>query len=387
MFQAKIYERQKRAGKSIYTYFIVRFLDQTGNLKDRQFKERVEAESFLRVVGQNPMIKAAQVGRTLLVRDLVAEFLEACKVGRHGRRPLQNTTLRSYELYATRHVVPLIGNTPVIDLDRPALNKIAQKLTESTGTRTTARHALSVLKTSLAYAVDSGYLRSNPSERVVIRDDPAEEFRLEQLGKRREKFPDPELIKRILAYARFLRDQHCHSQVRRAWVRYYPLILFFALTGCRASEVRAVRWGDIDWGLRHIRIRRKADPVTSEIGPVKTPQAKRDIPLPIKLYNELSLISGPSDRLIFGGPVSNRPPAHSHMIARSWHSLLDRAGIQRFPIHNLRHYYASQLIANSVDPLTIKTWMGHHSASFTMDVYGHLLNKHDYSAIERISFV
>ncbi|WP_394181474.1 tyrosine-type recombinase/integrase [Yoonia maritima] len=56
-------------------------------------------------------------------------------------------------------------------------------------------------------------------------------------------------------------------------------------------------------------------------------------------------------------------------------------------MHNLRHYYASQLIANSVDPLTIKTWMGHHSASFTMDVYGHLLNKHDYSAIERISFV
>jgi integrase len=48
------------------------------------------------------------------------------------------------------------------------------------------------------------------------------------------------------------------------------------------------------------------------------------------------------------------------------------AGLQiRF--HDLRHTYASLLIANKEEPKRIQTLLGHSSIKITFDVYGHLL--------------
>ncbi|MGH3397328.1 MAG: tyrosine-type recombinase/integrase, partial [Streptosporangiaceae bacterium] len=49
-------------------------------------------------------------------------------------------------------------------------------------------------------------------------------------------------------------------------------------------------------------------------------------------------------------------------------------------MHQLRHYYASALLRGGIDIKRLQSYLGHHSAAFTIDVYGHLqANDHEAS--------
>jgi integrase len=50
-----------------------------------------------------------------------------------------------------------------------------------------------------------------------------------------------------------------------------------------------------------------------------------------------------------------------------------RAGVPWARFHTLRHTCAAMLIDAGASPLRLQRWMGHHSAAFTLDTYGHLL--------------
>ena len=52
--------------------------------------------------------------------------------------------------------------------------------------------------------------------------------------------------------------------------------------------------------------------------------------------------------------------------------------------HTLRHTAASQWILAGVDLLTVSRRLGHTQASFTMDVYGHMLPGQQYQAAEAL---
>lgn len=58
---------------------------------------------------------------------------------------------------------------------------------------------------------------------------------------------------------------------------------------------------------------------------------------------------------------------------RGYKSLIEKAGIKKIRFHDLRHTYASLLIANNVPIKYIQTQMGHSSIQNTMDIYGHIL--------------
>jgi integrase len=59
----------------------------------------------------------------------------------------------------------------------------------------------------------------------------------------------------------------------------------------------------------------------------------------------------------------------------SSHLQVRRAVVRRVVVaHTLRHTCASMLIKGGLSPLRLQRWMGHHSAAFTLEVYGHLLD-------------
>ena len=51
-----------------------------------------------------------------------------------------------------------------------------------------------------------------------------------------------------------------------------------------------------------------------------------------------------------------------------------RAGVPWTRFHTLRHTCAALLIEAGASPLRLQRWMGHHSAAFTLDHYGHLID-------------
>jgi integrase-like protein len=68
----------------------------------------------------------------------------------------------------------------------------------------------------------------------------------------------------------------------------------------------------------------------------------------------------------------------------AWYRTLDRAQVRRIRPYDLRHTFASLMIAAGKNPLYIARQMGHHSAGFTLDTYGHLMDQVQARQVEWI---
>lgn len=147
-----------------------------------------------------------------------------------------------------------------------------------------------------------------------------------------------------------------------------PAILLGAFVGLRLAEAAALRTDDVDFmrGIVSPAIQWPAAPLKSEIS--KTP-----IPIP----DELSLLL--SAAVASGGAatiVANEigRPAGPWAIERAVRDA--RASVPGLPtgfrFHDLRHYFASVLIADGLDVKTVQARLRHASAKTTLDVYGHM---------------
>jgi integrase len=63
---------------------------------------------------------------------------------------------------------------------------------------------------------------------------------------------------------------------------------------------------------------------------------------------------------------------------------LEKAGLRRIHIHNLRHGYASMLIQAGESLAYIRDQLGHHSIKVTVDIYGHLAPEGNKEAVDRL---
>ncbi len=73
------------------------------------------------------------------------------------------------------------------------------------------------------------------------------------------------------------------------------------------------------------------------------------------------------------------------MLRRAFYPALRRAGLRRVRFHDLRHTFASLLIAQNVHPKRIQALMGHSTIKVTMHIYGHLMGDGDNEAALRVA--
>ena len=65
-------------------------------------------------------------------------------------------------------------------------------------------------------------------------------------------------------------------------------------------------------------------------------------------------------------------PPHQHTVGYRWRTATASAGIAGLRLHDLRHFYASGLIAAGCDVVTVQRALGHASATTTLNTYSHL---------------
>ncbi|PWC04254.1 tyrosine-type recombinase/integrase [Agromyces badenianii] len=162
-----------------------------------------------------------------------------------------------------------------------------------------------------------------------------------------------------------------------------PVVLLGAFVGLRVAEIAALRVIDVDF-MRGI--------VTPAIqypsAELKTDISKTPIPIPQELALELSLAPARwgSDTLVvgaYGRPVSPYTIETAFRDIRG--SVADLP--EGFRIHDLRHYFASLLIASGLDVKVVQTRLRHASAKTTLDVYGHMWPDKDESARAAVAAV
>lgn len=185
--------------------------------------------------------------------------------------------------------------------------------------------------------------------------------------------------------------------------RYDTPIRFTLATGLREGELLGLRWEDIDLDAGTVQIRRTASYVGGEtiFSTPKTDRSRRTV--------ELSSSTVHLIRAHRAAQVEHRlklgPVWHEHALAfpsvtgtpwlartflRDYRALLAKTTIDNPSTvnwHSLRHSAATQWMAHGVDIFTISRRLGHAKASFTMDVYGHLLKGQQRHAAESLDYL
>jgi integrase len=121
-----------------------------------------------------------------------------------------------------------------------------------------------------------------------------------------------------------------------------------------------------------IRVEASMDHKGSTVAP-KSDAGRRSVPIPGVLRDLLDhhrLDTWPAGYVFGSSPTT--PFTHSAVIRRAklrW----QKAGVAPIGLHELRHGFASLMIAAGVNAKALSTYMGHSSISITLDRYGHLM--------------
>ena len=162
--------------------------------------------------------------------------------------------------------------------------------------------------------------------------------------------------------------------------RHAAMVLVQAGLGLRMGELLALRAQDVDFLGRAVRVEHQLEAGTLARVEPKTPRSRRTIPLPTVVAEALAehMRQWPplDDGSLFYGPRSRRPLAHPTYTARIIAPAVARlAGVvpAGTSSHDLRHHYASVLLAAGESVVAVAERLGHDDASMVLRVYGHLL--------------
>jgi integrase len=275
---------------------------------------------------------------------------------REGTRREYRRLLSTFALRYFDHYVRLR------DLDPPAFQQFVDWLTNMPGrggrlSDRSIANALTPLRLALDAAVAEGMLDRNPADSVVL---PRRRHgRAWELKERR--FLSREQLARLLA------------EVPAKW---RPLFELLVATGLRISEALGLRWSDLvlDSEKPHLRVTRAV--VRGVAVAPKSRNGVRVIPLPSDLAGELRSSRPPpaeDDAPVFPGR-DGAPADPGSLRRRVLVPAARRADLAGVGFHTLRHTCAALLIESGASPLRLQRWMGHHSAAYTLDAYGHLID-------------
>jgi integrase len=161
-------------------------------------------------------------------------------------------------------------------------------------------------------------------------------------------------------------------------------------SGLRVSELRGLRWSDVDFKANAISVRQRMDRF-NEIGRPKTKSSARTLPVGpavIKMLKEWRLACPNGEtNLVFPGEDGDRYPystSRDHLRSvQVAADVVSSAKRPKYAWHAFRHFYASWLINRRVDgglelPLKlVSERLGHSSITETANTYGHLFPSKD----------
>jgi integrase len=273
---------------------------------------------------------------------------------RHLEEVMQrkHTTVQDYRIMLRRHLGPFFATRPLGAIEPSDIGHyIASKRRAGLAMKTVTNH-LQFAHGVFAFSLRRGWVITNP---VAMADRPP------------AAPADPDI--------RFLDREELEALLRGAADDYlgpldHVLWLTAAMTGLRQGELVALRWRDVDWTARVIRVRR-----SYSRGHWTTPKSRRSIravPMADRVARALEHHSGRSaytddDDLVFCHPHTGTPYDASKSRAR-FKDALRRAELREIRFHDLRHTYGTLMAAAGTPLRTLQGWMGHRDYK-TTEIY------------------
>jgi integrase len=368
--------------------WVVDYFDQSGTRRLKTFDRKKDAEDF--EANSKVEIKAGihtADSASITVAEAGERWIAACM-----NAGLERTTVDSYRQHLNLHITPFLGRRNLSELTIPMIKEFETALQTGTDTEKPRSHAMikrvrNDLGALLSNAQEDGLVARNVVREIRSRRRRGKERQAERRAKRKLRvgvdIPTPEEIRAIV------------SALQGRW---RPLLLTAIFTGLRASELRGLRWANIDLVKRELHVRERADEY-NVLGRPKSGSGDLT-PIVVKALREWKL-ECPKGKLDLVFPTPKGQVQGLHVIVKRGHkpAQIDAdvsivvPGAHGKPVkrakypglHALRHFYASWCINRRTDgglelpPKVVQERLGHSTIAMTLDIYGHLFPRHDDS--------
>jgi len=151
----------------------------------------------------------------------------------------------------------------------------------------------------------------------------------------------------------------------------YGVCLFQYSTGCRLGEALGMRWSAIDLESQQVTIRLRVH--RGEVGPVKTRNSLRTIPIPVSLADHLATQDTQSDWL-FPAPTTRKEPWRDDKYQQAWATVRKAAKVRPLGTHAWRHTFITLALENGRSPGEISEHVG-TSVEMIFRRYAHALKR------------
>jgi integrase len=314
------------------------YFEEAGRERRRRFRTRKDAEAAVQEARDRQRRRKAGIAEQrepITYAELADLFLDQYTAS--GRRT--DRWMRDMLAYS----LTTFGPVSVRELLPENIGRWVKQLPVSAKTK---QHALASMRQVLNAGVTWDYLRVNPARPAAVKSPPS----------RTPEITPFESWDEVFAVAREAR-------------RYAPLIIFACATGLRPEEWSALQWRDLDRRTRRCAIRR-----TYAHGEVRS-EGKREASLRTVLLadlarNALDELPEPlrSTQLVFaaknGGHINL-----SNWRRRVWYPALARAELERRPLYQMRHTFATLALAAGMPIDFVSRQLGHTDIRTTLRFY------------------
>ena len=313
----------------------------------------------------------------VLVKDWLIEWLH-----NYAHITVRPSTYISYEGYIYNHIIPIIGDLPIQKLTPPIVqnfynDRFLNGRIDGKGglSSKTLRNMHNMFHQAMEQAKINGLIMQNPTDNAIIPKSQKKEMR----------------VLSVQEQLRLLNVVHLH--------RLGFAIKFDLATGLRIGELCALKWSDLNYQKKTVKISRTLQRIkTNQLereeldgsenmtmvveGDVKTSSGFREIPIPDKIWMELlqhqqrqqqeyMSLGVPilPDGYIFAMPFGTCVEPSTMRDALNY--LLAVAEIEHANFHSLRHTFATRAIEAGMPVKTLSDILGHSQVQITMDLYCH----------------
>ncbi len=319
---------------------------------------------------QNTLVASGRFSRAS--QQTLADYLETWLASiQNSVRP---GTLYQYRMTCKNHILPSLGNLRLGEVKPALIQKLyASKLQSGIGART-VEVIKAVLHRAFEQAIKLEILERNPVDATTPPKAPSKEM----------QFYDENQANQLLLAAKGNRNE----------ALYYLAIA----TGLRQSELLGLKWSDVDWPKKHIKVQRQLKREFKKGDYFSQPKTKngcRSVVLGKAAIAQLKehrqrqnlerIVAGDSwqeNDLIFPTPIGT--PKNQSNLYREFTQFLAVVGLPRIRFHDLRHSAATIMLNHGVPPIIVSKRLGHYKVSMTLDIYGHLIPEMQEEAAELI---
>lgn len=338
----------------------------TGKLKRKSFYGKTRKEvadkiaQVLQEVRTGTYIEPAQT----TFGEWLDKWLTGYKKGR-----LKAGTYQSYEMLADVHIKPVLGKIPLAKLQAHMLQafyneKLENGRADGKGGLSTrgVRYLHAIIRQALQQAVKEGLLARNVADATSPPTIKNKQMR-------------PLTEEELLAFFGVARND-----------RLFAAYVLAATTGLRRGELLGLCWDCVDLEHGVITVQRQLLVLKDGLSLEETTKSKsgrRSIVLTgdavreLKTYRKRQL----QEKLLLGEAYQDNglvfckedgSPLRPEEFTKRFQRHLEKAGLPKVRLHDLRHTHASLLLARGVHPKVVQERLGHSSITMTLDLYSHL---------------